>query len=1040
MEKVFRRLNDSFVSTLFCLALAILGQVSFAVDNPVSYITEINDCDVIKYNGEYYIQGNWLKGDMLRSRNLESWGERTHVFSWNNTWHTQVNMTDPDYDIHGTHIRYDNGLFHLYAHLDVSDGITHATSSNIWGPYIEPVDSAFAIHIDSDTFKDDDGSLYFYSTKFSGGNGNYVRTMTDLWTLLSGYIAQISTTVGSGGWESGTHINEGPKVFKYRDRYYMLYNAYPTSDPDYAIGCVEASSPTGFFNSGKYSAPVLQRITPPGSDEIAYIGQPWMVEGLNGFEKWIGYFGQTTSEGRTQRIDRVHFFDRTFFAEGPTNRYSAGYHPGPANPQLLNLFYLPDGPLPPQDWTVLWASGNWDIAANQARQLAQNSFTFNTVNRDAATNYLIEANVKFIDPVDAEDKCGVLAFYQDDNNWVIVGFDRSTGYGADNWYAHVKEAGVDTVYSGGYAGSVDYSVYHKIRVEKNGSDFHLRIDNRTPPGYAGPISTVLTGAGTPGLYADHAAAAYDGIIYTIGWDEYDNTVTAWGNSINAVAQVGNWFTDSAGIHQSLETGSNYTFKGDLMREYQFSTQVTKDGVANGSMGIFAVAIDLDNYLGAEINQATNELFVYGSNGGVAITPPANVSVSPATSHHIRAVKLSNQVILFVDGEEKMTVNETFGPSQVGLVNQNMAARYNGIMLYRTEPKNAAPWINTDVGAVAFAGDADLREGALYIDGSGTDIWNLNDEFHYAYRAWSGDGEMICRVASVEEAGYWAKGAILFRDSLATNSAMVMLDATSGAGNAQLIWRDAPGLGTPVAEVAGLSYPIWLKLNRTGSLFTAYHSSDGQNWTQIGTCSPPLNATGIVGLGVTAQNNTRIGNAVFDHIASPHGTLPVPAPWQSVDIGSAIHSGSADHQNNVFVVEGGGSGITELADEFHFVHDSLVAEGRITARVIALDSADPQAQAGVMIRHDLAAGSSNHFLSINANGDLKLSLRQAPDSPTGSYTIASGLSLPLWLRLQRVSWLGCELAPYYSTDGVNWIKVVPPNNWHLNCIGLMPMPG
>ena len=100
----------ALLAAMFCMNAA-------AVNNPVSYNTDITDCDVFKYNGEYYITGNWLKGDMLRSRDLESWGERRHIFSWNNTWYTPTDLGDPDKDIHAGHIRYINGKFHYYTQL-----------------------------------------------------------------------------------------------------------------------------------------------------------------------------------------------------------------------------------------------------------------------------------------------------------------------------------------------------------------------------------------------------------------------------------------------------------------------------------------------------------------------------------------------------------------------------------------------------------------------------------------------------------------------------------------------------------------------------------------------------------------------------------------------------------------------------------------------------------------------------------------------------------------------------------------------------------
>lgn len=65
---------SKIMSALVLLLIVMIGVNVQAVDNPVSFEGQINDCDVIKYNGEYFIQGNWLKGDMLSSRDLLSWG------------------------------------------------------------------------------------------------------------------------------------------------------------------------------------------------------------------------------------------------------------------------------------------------------------------------------------------------------------------------------------------------------------------------------------------------------------------------------------------------------------------------------------------------------------------------------------------------------------------------------------------------------------------------------------------------------------------------------------------------------------------------------------------------------------------------------------------------------------------------------------------------------------------------------------------------------------------------------------------------------
>jgi len=46
-----------------------------------------------------------------------------------------------------------------------------------------------------------------------------------------------------------------------------------------------------------------------------------------------------------------------------------------------------------------------------------------------------------------------------------------------------------------------------------------------------------------------------------------------------------------------------------------------------------------------------------------------------------------------------------------------------------------------------------------ISGSGTDIWDFADGFHYLYQPWTGNGEIIARVNSVGNTDPWAKASL-----------------------------------------------------------------------------------------------------------------------------------------------------------------------------------------------------------------------------------------------------------------------------------------
>ncbi len=859
-----------------------------AMDNPFSYESGINDCDVIKYNGEYYITGNWLGGDMFQSRNLSDWGQRTHIFSPDNTWHVPRN-SNPDMDIHGTHIAYDNGLFHLYAHLDSNAllGIVHAVSTSVTGPYYEPLDSPFDTStIDVKTFRDEDGSLHYYSTRFGGvsGNHNDYRSMTDYYTKAASGKTLIWPV---DGWEINPEreqfsppnpvptINEGPFVFKYHNNYYMMYNANHTGDTSYALGAAMASAPDSFNNAGKNPDPVLAKTQYTKNDntyEIYTLGQPWVIEGLNGFERWAGYFAIDSSErgyGRTQRIDRVLFLDNKLYVDGPTNRYTPGYHPAPAEPQLRALFYQPDGPLPDTDWQEVSPNNNfglWNVKNNEACQDSQQCFSFNLANRAPATNYLFEANLKMPEVSDGEDKAGIVAYYIDSDHWMIIGLDRSQNYGADNWYCHlVTDDYNGVIAAGGFAGELDYSVYHKIRLERNGKVFRLWIDDMLPPG-GGIINTELTDPAIPGLYSDHAAAAYDGVIYTVGWDEFSDRINGWGSSLAGSEKVGSWTVNSTGLISNSSTGKVY--KGDLMDTYEFSLDLYKNSTANGKMGVYAAARDNRNYLKAGFNLDNNTFYVYGMNQSV-ILPQRSVPVEDKDNYNLRVVKLTDKFIFFVDGKELITSHYSYDSSQVGLFNESMSARFDNITVFQTNLDNLPDqWKTADVGDTGFPGTSQYNDGTFTINGSGNDIWLTDDGFHFTYQQLYGDGEIVARLVSNDITNWWNKAALMIRDGLNANAAMAMV-TLCGGGNLQFIWRNSAGVNAQVLAPSGSPYPqmIWLKLKKIGIRYYAYYSYDNLTWTSIGNATPGLDSKYLnIGLAACSHDNNMLNGVVFDNVA------------------------------------------------------------------------------------------------------------------------------------------------------------------------------
>lgn len=664
------------------------------VQNPVIY--KLADSGAMKHNGEYYAMGVNSDGDMYNSENLVNWGPREHVFSMDNDWAT--GEAGDDEEIHACDLRYVDGVFHLYWSVNRYDlGVQHighaTTTGDPMNTYTEPVTSTyFADKIDPHLFIDDDGSMYFYTVKFPSGNVCYGQAMSDPWTRTGTNYSLISAVLGT--WEvedSDFKINEGPAVITYRDKYYMLYAANPTSFASYAIGCVESSGPLSFSNNDKYSDPVLEQLTYNGHS-VTHCGQPTLLRGPNGFEWWMIYFASYDSGSRSQAIDRVLFFDNELFVVGPTSNLAAfttpTYTPPPSAPTFGDLFSSLSAT--GSYWDT--KAGSWTIANGKATQsLTTGSDNKVIIKSKAAKNYLAEVSVELIDEYTPGEKAGITAYYEDANNWMIVALDQKN----EAWFYNKMESGTSSVTGYGLPNDFDYNVYHNLRVTKNNSTFRVWIDEIPAP--SNPvISTNFTGEGLPGLYTQVARANYDGFIYTIGWDEYDDQITGWGSADAGASQTGSWSTTSNGIEATNSGTTNRTYKGDLLDQYEFMTQITRTSIvptdANPhTMGVYAIYADSNNWMISAIDLVNDRLKVYGLKDGSAIGD-REISINSADSYNMRVIKRNESTRIFIDGELKMTVPITFPDSQVGLRAENIKARYNGIALFKlgSQYGNTAP--------------------------------------------------------------------------------------------------------------------------------------------------------------------------------------------------------------------------------------------------------------------------------------------------------------------------------------------------------------
>jgi hypothetical protein len=192
-----------------------------------------------------------------------------------------------------------------------------------------------------------------------------------------------------------------------------------------------------------------------------------------------------------------------------------------------------------------------------------------------------------------------------------------------------------------------------------------------------------------------------------------------------------------------------------------------------------------------------------------------------------------------------------------------------------------PFADQDIGSVAAAGSAGVSGGVgnwtYSVAGSGDDIWNTADAFNFAYQPLHGDGVITARVTLVTATDYWAKAAVMFRQTLDAGSSFVDLVVTPTPSHSEdsFQWRQTPGGGPASIDEGPGSAPLpyWIRLTRHGNTFTAEKSADGVTWVLVGTQTIPMNTDIFVGLAVTAHNNSGVLNtSMFDHVSVVDGLV------------------------------------------------------------------------------------------------------------------------------------------------------------------------
>jgi PKD repeat protein len=255
---------------------------------------------------------------------------------------------------------------------------------------------------------------------------------------------------------------------------------------------------------------------------------------------------------------------------------------------------------------------------------------------------------------------------------------------------------------------------------------------------------------------------------------------------------------------------------------------------------------------------------------------------------------------------------------------------------------------------------------------------------------------------------------------------IVVSAYNAAGerpSAPLTVGPSASAGGPYSGVAGLAIAVTGAASNapTGSL-TRYSwrwgdgSADTVSTTAASSHVYASNGTYTITLTVTDNAGATATSTTTATISS--GTTPLPAPWQTQDVGSVGSTGSASFANGRFTVAGAGADIWGTQDGFRYVYQPLAGDGQIVARVTTIQNTHGAAKAGVMIRESLNNNAANALVNVTPGGGIELLVRSSGGGAT-SFVAGATQALPAWLKLART---GSNIVASISADGSAWSVV------------------
>jgi hypothetical protein len=175
------------------------------------------------------------------------------------------------------------------------------------------------------------------------------------------------------------------------------------------------------------------------------------------------------------------------------------------------------------------------------------------------------------------------------------------------------------------------------------------------------------------------------------------------------------------------------------------------------------------------------------------------------------------------------------------------------------PVLGAPWTVTSIGNAGGTAIDNVCDGTTDVSSNGFGSLN-SDRLRFAWMSVCGNASITARIVNTSNGAY---GGLMIRESSAPGARRVSLRTQAAS---PVVLRDVRNMTNGNINIQQVIRPqhSWLRLVRTGNVFTGSTSIDGITWQQSFIVSIPMQNCAQIGF-MTQALNVQLGMGIFDDI-------------------------------------------------------------------------------------------------------------------------------------------------------------------------------